>query len=332
MNPSSSRRSVIVGLVVTFALAILAGAILTVGNLNDAFTYRITVSAVFDQVNGLKSGDNVWFSGLKVGIVRDLAFHGAARVEVTMRIDQKAASYIHSDVQATIGSDGLIGNRIVVLTGGTQAAPELAEGDVLAIGEAISSEALLAMLQESNSNLLAITTDVKAITARLSRGEGSLGQLLQDDELYTSLAGSASTLETAATNARDMTASLSSIAGALNRDGSPARALANDRELYPDLKMTVDQLQQASARASDLMDGLALGARDPDTALGALTQDEAAGADLKMTLSNLNDSSALLSEDLEAIQHNILFRRYFRRQARAAARAEASEEASGARP
>jgi phospholipid/cholesterol/gamma-HCH transport system substrate-binding protein len=68
------------------------------------------------------------------------------------------------------------------------------------------------------------------------------------------------------------------------------------------------------------MSGLARGASDPSTPIGALSQDPQAGADLKRTLSNLSRSSALLNEDLEAVQHNFLLRRYFRRKARAEAR------------
>ena len=64
MNPNNRRRSVILGLFVTAATAILAAGVLTIGNLNDAFTDSVTVTARFKEVNGLKKGDNVWFSGV----------------------------------------------------------------------------------------------------------------------------------------------------------------------------------------------------------------------------------------------------------------------------
>lgn len=325
MNPTSHRRSVFVGLFVIVAIAILAGGVLTVGNLNDSFTRRLTVSAVFEQVGGLKQGDNIWFSGLKVGIVKELDFHGASQVKVEMNIDRKAAEHIRHDVTATVGADGLIGNRIVVLAGGTPGVRDLADGDVLAIGESVSTEALMATLAANNTNLLAITADVKGITARIANGEGTVGKLLVDDELYTSVTGAVDTLGLAADSARSATASLSSFAGDLNRSGNLAKSLVNDTTTYPSLTATVDDLEHAGQRASDMIDSLAKSAADPNTPLGTLTSDEAAGADLKATLANLNQGSVLLNEDLEAAQHNILLRRYFRKKARAEAKAENEE-------
>lgn len=321
MTPNSHRRSVIVGLFVIGAIAILAAGILMIGNLNDSFTQRITVTAVFDQVGGLKEGDNIWFSGLKVGMVKKLSFHDAARVEVEMKIDRDAAHHIRKDVTATIGSDGLIGNRIVVLGGGTPEARDLADGDVLEIGASSSTEALLAMLSKNNENLLAITTDVKGITARLAGGEGTIGQLLTDDALYSSATAAVDTLNDASRSAKSATASLSSFAADLNRSGGLAKDLVNDRTSYASLTSTVDALNVAGKRSSDLMDGLATAADDPNTPLGTLTQDAAAGADLKSTLANLQEGSELLNQDLEAAQHNILLRRYFRKKARAEAMA-----------
>jgi phospholipid/cholesterol/gamma-HCH transport system substrate-binding protein len=52
-----------------------------------------------------------------------------------------------------------------------------------------------------------------------------------------------------------------------------------------------------------------------------LVADPAAGADLKSVLVRLDTSAQLLTEDLEAAQHNFLLRGYFRKQERAAARA-----------
>ena len=168
MTPSPNRQAVIVGLFITVAIAILSGGILTIGNLNDTFSHKITVSAIFDEVNGLQQGDNIWFSGLKVGTVKKLAFLGNAQVEVQMKIDQEATQFIYEDALAKISSDGLIGNKIVVLYDGTPDTATLQDGDVLRIGKAASTEEIMAMLQENNTNLLAITTDLRGISSKLA--------------------------------------------------------------------------------------------------------------------------------------------------------------------
>jgi phospholipid/cholesterol/gamma-HCH transport system substrate-binding protein len=323
----TDRRSVLLGLFTMGAIGVLAAGVLMIGSLNDSFTRRIIVSATFEQVNGLKKGDNIWFSGVKVGVVKAVEFDVAALVRVDLRIDQAAAVHIRQDVLATIGSDGLIGNRIVILKGGTATAPTLSEGDTLSIGEDFSTEDVVKMLKDNNTNLLAITTDLKGITGDLRAGKGSAGRLLQDEGLYTALTASVVSLGETADSARALTGSLGAFSRELNREGNLPRALVTDQELYPKLQGTVDHLERTSQRALVLMDGLAEGVEDPRTPSGAQSRDQAAGADLKGTLANMERASATLDEDLVGLQHSLFLRGYFRRKARADARAEARADA-----
>ena len=332
MSTPSTPRTVYVGLLVAGALAILGGTILTIGDLNDTFTKKITAKTVFPEVNGLQQGDNIWFSGVKVGIVRGLAFEGASQVMVELRIDREATRFIHADAQVKIGSDGLIGNRIVVIYGGTEAAPNLADGDMLVVGDSVSTDDIMATLQENNNNLLAITTDLKGITGTLSRGEGTVGKLIADDALYTELKSTVTTLGQASDNARTLTASLSTFSGKLNRPGSLPNDLVTDQTTYKSLTATVAGLQHTGAQADALVEGIAKGAADPQTPAGALLHDASAGADLKSSLANLNRSSALLRDDLAALQHSFPLKGWFRRQERAKARAAADADATPPAP
>lgn len=140
MSEAPPRQAVVVGLFVAVGVVLLAGGILTIGNLRNTFTRKVAVTVVFDQVGGLQTGDNVWFSGMKVGTVQSLAFHGGSDIEVGLTIDREAAQYIPKDVLAKVGSDGLIGNRIVVLYDEPQGGPVAEDGDVLQAGKAISTE------------------------------------------------------------------------------------------------------------------------------------------------------------------------------------------------
>ena len=334
MTPSPNRQAVIMGGFTAIALAILIGGVLTVGDLNDTFTQKIQVHAVFDEVNGLQRGDNVWFSGVKIGVVRSLELHGTSQVVVEMKIDEEATAYIHKDSLARIGSDGLIGNRIVILYGGTAASPPVEEGEALAVGVALSTDDIMKTFQENNENVLAITRDLKGITANLARGEGAVGMLLKDEAVAKELADTMSSLNATSENARQLSASLEEFSGKLNREGGLPNDLVTDRTSYASLTRTVATLEHAGERASALMDGLAAGASDPGTPLGTLMHDDEAGADLKRTLDQLDRGSFLLTEDLEALQHNFLLRGFFRKRERQARRAEeaaarAAEDAAG---
>src|SRR4051794_23818045 len=85
---NTAKRNVLVGLFVVFGLAILAGGILAVGNLHSTFVPKIMLTTSFPDVAGLQPGNNVWFSGLKVGTVSDLEFVGEAQVRVSLKVDE----------------------------------------------------------------------------------------------------------------------------------------------------------------------------------------------------------------------------------------------------
>jgi phospholipid/cholesterol/gamma-HCH transport system substrate-binding protein len=185
----------------------------------------------------------------------------------------------------------------------------------------------MATLQENNTNLLAITTDLKNISGKLAKGEGTVGKLLNDDALYTGVSDTVATLDAASANAQALTASLSTFSGKLNQPGGLPNDLVTDHTSYAALTRTVAGLEHTGARADDLVDGLALAAVDPKTPIGTLLHDEPAGADVRLTLDHLNNGSRLLSEDLEAAQHNFLLRGFFKKRERAV---EEAKQASNA--
>jgi phospholipid/cholesterol/gamma-HCH transport system substrate-binding protein len=315
MKESPKRQAVVVGLFVTVATTILLGGVLMIGDLNDTFTRKIRVTTMFQDVGGLKVGDNVWFSGVKVGTVKKLAFHGGADVQVELKIDQEAAPFLPDDALAKISSDGLIGSRLVILYGGTRGATPLKDGDVVATGKSLSTDDILTTLQANNQNL-------ELITGRLARGEGSVGKLLQDDALYADVRSTVASITATSDTARGATRSVAVFAEKLNRPGQLPNDLVTDRTTWPSVKASVASLHAASGRASDLADGLATSTADPSTPVGILLHDRPAGAHLQESVANLHRGTTLMDEDLLALQHNFLLRGYFRKQERAAARAQ----------
>src|ERR1700712_3480903 len=113
-----NNRPVIIGIFIFLGLAILFITVFTLGGQKKSFTKSFTVHAIFNDVEGLLTGGNVWFSGVKVGTIKSINFYGTTQVEVTMNIDLDVQSHIHKNAMAKIGSDGLIGNKIVVIYGG----------------------------------------------------------------------------------------------------------------------------------------------------------------------------------------------------------------------
>ena len=322
MNESSNRRSVFVGLFVILGILFLIGGILMVGNLHETFKSKMVINSLFDDVGGLQKGNNVWFSGVKIGIVSDMNFHGTSQVEVTIKVDVKAQKYIRKDSKVKISSDGLIGNKILVIYGGTTNAGQVEEGDYLGVEKTFTSDDMINTLQENNVNILAITKDFKVISKQLANGEGTIGKLLTEDEIYTHINAAAASLQLASAKAEQLTGSLATFSSNLNKKGTLANELTTDTVIFKSVKGSVLQLQHMADSASALVADLKKVASNPNSTIGVLLRNEETGARIKETIKNLESSSQKLDEDLKAAQSNFLLRRYFKKQEKEKAKEE----------
>lgn len=317
MNESPNRRAVIVGLFVLIGIIFLIGGILMVGNLHDTFKSKMKIVSLFDDVNGLKKGNNVWFSGVKIGTVSNLRFYGKSQVEVSMNIETKTQQYIRKDAKVKISSDGFIGNKILIIYGGTSQSGEVQEGDTLSVEKTFSSDDMINTLQENNKNFLAITNDFKTISKKLAAGEGTIGKLLNDNAVYNNIDAATASLQLASAKAQLLIGSLAEFSTGLNKKGTLANELTTDTTVFKSVKISVMQLQQIADTAKIFITNLKIAGNNPNTTLGVLLHDEATGSRIKETIKNLESSSQKLDEDLEAAKHNILLRGYFKKKAKA---------------
>lgn len=316
MSQSTNRKGVIVGLFVFFGIAIIVAAVLTLGGQKKTFLSAVQVFAVFKDVNGLAVGNNVWFSGVKIGTIKDISFAPDASVLVQMSIEEKVKKFIPADARVRISSDGLIGNKIVVIFGGSPNAPRIQQDSRLATEVALNPEEVLTTLQANNQNLLSITNNFKLISERLASGKGSVGKLLTSDELFNDLQTTVKTLNRTTENARSITSDISTYTSKLNNKGVFADAIVSDTVIFSQLRAITTQINEVTLKADDVAAQLAQAAsqiNDTNTPAGALLHDKAVADDIKATLQNLRAGSEKLDENMEALQHNFLFRGFFRR-------------------
>ncbi|NII27667.1 MCE family protein [Pseudoflavitalea sp. X16] len=330
MSTTKNKQAITVGFFITIGLVILIVGIFTLGGQKKTFSPSLSITAVFNNVNGLQKGNNVWFSGVKIGTVKSLDFYGTSQVKVTLYIDRKAHEFIRKDARAKISAEGLIGNKIVVIYGGTQQAGAIEGGENLQVDEALNPDELLATLQTNNKNLADITADFKVVSKRLVEGQGSLGALLRDDTLYrnlqitiTSLRATVANLQTAARHSEQFTGSMADYTARLKTPGTLAGDLVTDTVIMTNLRTAMEQINLATASTAAFMhtlDNAGEKLEESDNAAGLLLNDEKTARDLRSTLQYLNSSSQRLDENLEALQHSFLFRGYFRRKAKREAR------------
>jgi phospholipid/cholesterol/gamma-HCH transport system substrate-binding protein len=314
---------VTVGIFVLLGIIIFIAAVLTLGGQKKTFEKKSTLKAVFNDVNGLQEGNNVWFSGVKVGTVKKISFSPDAMVEVIMNIETKAMKYIKKDARAKISSEGFIGNKIVVIFGGGAHTPAVSEDDVLAIDSGLSTDEMIATLQQNNKNLLDITGNIKTITGNLMNGQGSAGKILSDDKLANDLQAAITGLRIASAQVQRITSNVAAYTSQLQSEGSLTNNLIHDTVFYGRLKSTAAQIEQASITIKESsnniksitsnIDNVSRRLDSTGSPVGVLLNDEEAGKNLKITLENLQSGSKKLDEDLEALQHNFLLRGFFKK-------------------
>lgn len=313
MRESPNKRAVIVGLFVFIGLIFLVSGILMVGNLRETFTRKISVVAFFDDVNGLQVGNNIWFSGVKVGTVKDIHFYSRSAVEVMMRVDVKTQEYIRKDAKVKISTDGLIGNKILVIFGGTGKFDQIQEGDTLEVEKAVSQEVMLKILQESNKNLNSITTDFKSISKKLDSGVGTMGKLINDNSLYDNFNKTIISIQVTSSKGQQLLNNLNTYTAQLNQQGTLANDLVTDTIVFTSIREFAQRLKQIADTTAVLVTQLKTITSDSTTSIGVLLHDKETGARLKETLKNLESSSKKLDEDLEAAQHSWPLKKGFKK-------------------
>jgi phospholipid/cholesterol/gamma-HCH transport system substrate-binding protein len=330
MKSTSNRRAAIVGIFILLGLAIFIVTILTLGSQKKTFESSITVKSFFDDVNGLQKGNNIWFSGVKVGTVKKVTLTGKGKVEVDMNIESHSRQFIRKDAKAKISTDGLIGNKIIEIYGGTLNAGEIESGDLLGNTKLLSTDAMMNTLSKNNDNLFEITNDFKVISNRLVEGKGSVGKLLSNDSVANEINATTLILKRAADNLEKLAYNVSAYTAKLSTKGSLANDLITDTVVFNRLRSTVSQLQEVTATSKEVINNLNASSNtlnngmntlnnslnNKNTPLGMLLNDEKSAANIKVILKNLNSSSQKLDENLEALQHNFLLRGFFRKKAK----------------
>nr|WP_068890516.1 MlaD family protein [Pedobacter panaciterrae] len=330
MQATDNRKQITVGVFILIGLVIFVLGVFTLGSQRKTFVKSFTVNAVFSDIQGLKSGGNVWFSGVKIGTIKKIQFYGTSQVQVFMNIEEDAHKYIHKNSTASISSDGLIGNKIVVIGGGSPKFPFIEDGDQLQVNTALSTDDIMKTFQVNNKNLVDVTSDFKILAKSLVEGKGTAGALLTDEKIATDFKAIVGNLKNTTASANKMAAELDKFSKTLNTKGGLADNLLTDTAVFAKLQASVNELQKTANSAATLTENLNKASdklTQTDNAVGILLNDQKTAEQVKSIMQNMETSSKKLDENLEALQHNFLLRGFFKKKAKAeAAAAETKKE------
>lgn len=310
------------GLFVLTGTAVLVAGLYLLGSKRNLFRRTIHVEAVFQQVGGLRPGNNVRYMGINVGTVDRIDIVNDTAVRVVLAIREDASEHIRTDAVATVGTDGLMGNRLVNLSPGEGGGVALNEGVRLPSSVPLDTDLMLRTLDRTNANLAVITDEVRVLAHKLNQ-PGNAVDLLTDTVLAGDLSAALVQLRAAAENARTATAGIDALMGDVRNGKGALGALVSDPASEQQVRGMLGNLQHVSDSLQALTNGLGRFARDLNTPGGlahTLLADTALAHDVRRTINRLDTGTSLLNEDLRALQRNWLFRRYFKEKEKAKTR------------
>jgi len=177
---NKTGNKVRLGVFVSVTVVLFITGIYFIGEKQQLFSRTFHISGVFKDISGLQIGNNVRFSGINVGIVEDIEQVTDTSVRVDMQIEEKAQKFMKKDVKAIIGSDGLMGNKIMIILPGATSKEKLANNDVIHTTQPVSLDDIFVKVKVTSDNLADITSNLSTITASVSQGKGTIGKLLMD--------------------------------------------------------------------------------------------------------------------------------------------------------
>ena len=286
-----------------------------IGSKQQLFGNTEKIQAVFYNVNGLQIGNNVRYSGINVGTVREISMLNDTAILIEMAINRKSFQFIKKNANISIGTDGLVGNMVVNIEPNKGESEPILPGDVLIGIKKVQADDMINTLSTTNTNAALLTSDLLKITNEIMNGQGTIGLLLNDKEVASDLKESILELKFTSQAARKSIQSLESLIHSLDKKDNLV-GLLKDTVAARHIINIVVTLEKSTKKMDTVVHNLnlaVLNAKDGKGAINYLSNDPNLVKKIDTTMTNINESSKLLNENLEALKHNFLFKAYFKK-------------------
>jgi phospholipid/cholesterol/gamma-HCH transport system substrate-binding protein len=176
MDTQSSKFKVRLGLFVAGGFVLFIIAIFLIGRQKHLFDPIFNLTTSFHNVSGLQVGNNIRFSGINIGTVESIILINDTTVEVGMIVKKSVQRFIKSDCKAAIGSEGIIGDKVLIISQGSSESPKVK-------AEPVETDAIITSLNVTAGNFEIISGQLSEIMIKINHGKGTLGRLIQDSTI-----------------------------------------------------------------------------------------------------------------------------------------------------
>ena len=235
------------GMFVIVGLLLFIITIYFVGKQQNLFGSTFYLKSQFKNVSGLKVGNNVRFSGINIGTVDEIELVNDSSVVVVLLIEKDVQKYIKTDATASIGSDGLMGDKVMTISPGSSSNKIIKDNAFIKSKSAIEMEDLMKSVKTSVDNAGLITAELAEFTASMNNGDGTLSRLMNDKALANSLTKTLVNLETSTNEFSKFTTTMNNGKGALYK-------FVSDEKFAAKLDSTMSNLQTSTKGLSENME------------------------------------------------------------------------------
>lgn len=312
----TSKETFNLGLFVIIGLVIFIAAIYFIGDQKNMFDKTFTISSNFNNVNGLMQGNNVRYSGINVGTVKNIEMINDSTINVELIINEKMVKHIKKDAIATIGSDGLVGNMIVNIIPGEGLSQPISQGDVIKSFTKIGTGEMLNTLNTTNENAALLTSKLLDIVNSITKGKGTLGMLINDTIASNDIKETLNNLKLTSIEANKTMLHLNSLISEIDMEESVAGVLLNDTIEANKVRYIISNLETSSLEIQSTITNLnetITNLKEGDGAINYLSNDEEFVKQIEESLKNINEGTEKFDENMEALKHNFLTRGYFKK-------------------
>jgi phospholipid/cholesterol/gamma-HCH transport system substrate-binding protein len=199
------------GAFIVVTLAVLAAGVFVIGSKEYLFRSTYQLKAQFDNVAGLAEGADVQVGGVHSGMVRSIALphKPGEQVTVIMDLDRSTHEIIKHDSMASIETEGVLGNQFVAISFGSAGQAEVKDGEIIeSVPPLVLSDlfkktsGILDSSQLAINNATLATAHLNSVSAKIDSGQGTVGALVNDKQLYANLEQSTATLHDTITQAQ----------------------------------------------------------------------------------------------------------------------------------
>lgn len=308
------------GVFVISGVAFLILMLYMIGRNQNLFQSTYTLKAHLKNAQGLVTGNNVRYAGIEIGTVHKIKFLNDTLIEVSLNISDKMKDIIRKNAKVSVGSEGLVGNKVLNISPSGQATAAAVEGDVLAGASGVNTDDLLLTLEKTNKDVAIVVAGMRTSIERLNNSRG-VWKVLDDEKSAEKISRAAEQINSASRNAAGFFADLETVSSTLAEGRGTAGMLLNDTFAITDIRKSLKSISSAAQNIDSLTGSLNRYTNElhddienGHNILHVLLKDSVLADKLTASMFSAEKGTASFTENMEALKHNVLLRRYFKAQ------------------